>query len=119
MIRIAWYTALVLVTVTVLMILWQFSSAVVLFFFSLVLAAAFRPLIKALISRGISKPFALIITFGLIFVILFILIFSAGGRIIQDLQKLTDNSFIGYKALKDNWLGAGEYNIKGISRTNA
>jgi predicted PurR-regulated permease PerM len=115
MIRIVWYTALVLVTLTVLVLLWQFSSAIILFFLSLVLAAAFRPIINRLISRRVSKPVALIITFGLFFLILFLLIFSTGGKIIQDLQKLTDNSFVGYEGLKDKWLAGENSMLNGLA----
>ena len=110
MIRIAWYTALVLITLTVLVLLWQFSSAIILFFLSLVLAAAFRPFINRLIKHNVSKSIALILTFGLFFLILFVLMFSAGGQIIQDIQKLTDHSFVGYEELKDKWL-AGENSL--------
>ena len=42
--KIAWYVALVLITLTGLLLLWQFSTAVVIFLLSLALAAAFRPL---------------------------------------------------------------------------
>jgi predicted PurR-regulated permease PerM len=58
MIRVAWIAALVLVTLTVLLLLWQFSEAVVMFLISLAVAAAFRPMIETLSQRFVRKGLA-------------------------------------------------------------
>ncbi len=115
MIRIIWYTALVLATLTVLVVLWQFFSAVVLFLLSLALAAAFRPIIQNLIERGFAKSVALVLTFGVSLLVVGILIAAAGGQIIQDLQKLTDHLFVGYESLKINWQHQGSPLFKGVA----
>ena len=46
--RLAWFTLLVLATLTLALIFWEFRVAVVLFGLSLAVAAAVRPLVDRL-----------------------------------------------------------------------
>jgi predicted PurR-regulated permease PerM len=64
--RVARYTTVILVTLTVLVLLWQIKLAVVLFLLSLVIAAAFRPAIDYLVDHRIPRNIALVLTYLLV-----------------------------------------------------
>jgi predicted PurR-regulated permease PerM len=106
MMRVAWVAALVLITLTILVLLWQFSAAVVMFLLSLAAAAAFRPMIETLSQRVPQKGLALAISFGLVVVALLALIFVVSGPLIANLQQAIDDLFMAYGRLKNIWLHA-------------
>lgn len=110
MTKIAWYTAVVLATLTVLVIIWQFSEGIVLFLLSFSLAAAFRPLIEELMNRGFKRGLALVITYAIFLITLAALIMIGKGPIIADLQNATDDLVNRYEWLKNFWL-QGENNL--------
>jgi predicted PurR-regulated permease PerM len=102
--RVAWVSTLVLVTLTVLALLWQFSVAVVMFLLSLAAAAAFRPIVETLSQRIPQKGLALVISFGLVFIVFFALIFVVTGPLIVNVQHAMDDLFMTYDRFKNNWL---------------
>jgi putative permease len=103
-IRIAWYATIVLVTLTALVLLWQFSVAIVLFLLSLAVAAAFRPMIEELGQRGLRREFSLAISFGLVFAVLAALFLIASGPLVADIQQGTDDLLKNYERVKNDWL---------------
>lgn len=106
MIRITWVAALVLITLTVMGLLWQFSMAVVMFLFSIAAAAAFRPIIGTFSQRVPQKGLALVISFGLVIVAFIALIYVVTGPLIANLQQAIDDLFMAYERLKNIWLHA-------------
>lgn len=106
MIRIAWVAALVLITLTVLAILWQFRVAVIMFLLSLAVAAALRPFIEMLSQRVIHRGLARVISFGLVVIAFVALIFVVTGPLFADLQQVTDDLFVAYEQLKSIGQGA-------------
>jgi predicted PurR-regulated permease PerM len=103
MIRVAWYTALVLFTLMVLGLLWQFSTGVILFLLSLTIAAAFRPVVETLTRQGLRKEFALAVSYGSVLIVVGALALLATGPLIGNLQLAIDDLFKAYDQLKDNW----------------
>ena len=67
--RLAVATALILATGLVLLLLWQFRVAVLLFLLSLMIAAALHPLIGALAANGIPRNVALIAVYVVVVII--------------------------------------------------
>jgi predicted PurR-regulated permease PerM len=63
--RLAIVTAVVLATLVAVVVLWEFRVAAVLFFFSLGLAAALRPLIDSLARSGLPKRVGLAGTYAI------------------------------------------------------
>jgi putative permease len=104
LIRVAWYSALVLATLTVLVLLWQFSIAVVMFLLSLAVAAAFRPIVESLVQRGLRENIALTISFGSVFSVLIALILVTSEPLLADLQQVIDDLFMAYGWVKNLWL---------------
>ena len=103
MIRIVRYTFVVLTTLMLLLLLWQFSSAIVLFLLSLAVAAALRPLINSLTGRYVPKRLAL----GMIYFLLVAAIVSSfwmmGTPLLDELQVATDDFVSNYDRAKAEW----------------
>jgi predicted PurR-regulated permease PerM len=101
--RIAWYTTLVLLTITGLIILWQFRQALLLFLLSLVTAAAFRPLIDYFIRlklpRGLSLALSYLIILGLAAGVLRMI----SGPLIHEIEQATNQFATSYVAIQAGW----------------
>jgi predicted PurR-regulated permease PerM len=107
MIRIVRYTVVVLTTLMILILIWQFISAIVLFLLSLAVAAALRPLINSLTGRYVPKRIAL----GTIYLLLTAAILSSfwmiGTPLLDELQMATDDSIAAYERAKVEWPQSG------------
>lgn len=103
MTRIAWYAALVLATLAGLLVLWQFSLVIVLFFFSLAVAAAFRPAVRNLTDRGLPHGISLTIVYGLVVVFMAALFYLSGRPLLIDLQNALDDALLAYERMKTEW----------------
>ena len=101
--RLTWYVIVVAITLVILISLWQFSIAIVLFALSLAVAAALRPSINSLVGKKISRRLALGIVYALLIVsivgFLLLIIPLLGG----DLQRATDDFVTGYERALTVW----------------
>lgn len=93
--QIAWYTTLVLSTLTVLVLLWQFREAIVLFLFSLMLAAAFRPWVNTLVARKLPRPLAILLVYAAFLFVLVVIITVVSGAFINEIGQIA-NRFANY-----------------------
>jgi predicted PurR-regulated permease PerM len=101
--RAAWLTALVLATLAVLALLWQFREAVALFIFSLGVGAAARPLVDRLAAHKIPRGLGLALVYLGIVGGLALLLIALGGEIVGEFGRLTDR-FVGfYDHLWSSW----------------
>ncbi len=100
----AWYVTLILLTLTGLLLLWQFSIAVVIFMLSLALAAAFRPLIEDLNRIGLPQGVALITAYGLTLLVIIGVILLASSPLVTDLQNISNDALRGYEEIKNTWV---------------
>ncbi len=103
--KLAWYTAVCLATITLVFLLWEFQSAFILFILSLVVAAILRPLVNFLISRGLWRGFALVITYFIMFALFMGLVLFLGGPVIAEVQALATDLPKSYEQLKIQWPG--------------
>lgn len=107
MIRLIRYTIVVLTTLVILLLIWQFISAIVLFLLSLAVAAALRPLINSITGRYVPKRIAL----GVIYFLLTAAILSSfwliGTPLVDELQRATDESIAAYDRAKAEWPETG------------
>jgi putative permease len=101
--RLAWFTLLVLATLTLALIFWEFRVAVVLFSLSLAVAAAVRPLVDRLATRGMPRGLALSVAYVLCFGGLLALVLILSGLLLSDLQQLTRDLTHSYEQLKMQW----------------
>lgn len=106
-IRVIRYAVIVIATLALLFLLWQFASAIVLFMLSLAVAAMLRPFIASLSNRLLSKGLALGITYAILTISLVAFFLVGGPLLLQDLQDAT-NDFIGnYDRAKLDWAENG------------
>ena len=103
MIKIIRYTVVVFMTLMVLLLLWQFGVAIVLFLLSLALAAGLRPVINAITGRNIPKRLALGIVYFFLITGIASSILLISPALLDELQILTDDFVANYDRAKAEW----------------
>jgi putative permease len=103
MIRIVRYTIVVLTTLTILLLLWQFSVAILLFLLSLAVAAALRPLINSITGRNVPKRLALGIVYSLLIAAIASALLLIAPALLDELQRASDSFVAGYDRAKAEW----------------
>jgi putative permease len=101
--QLAGYTAIVLLTLAGLLLLWEFREAAILFFLSLALAAVFRPLIQLLKNRGFPQIVAVMLPYLVAVLFLAGLIYIAWSPLMDEAQRATDNLAVSYARLLNQW----------------
>ena len=101
--RVAWYSIVIAMTLVVLILLWQFSGAIVLFALSLALAAALRPSINYLTAKKTPRRLALGIVYLLLVASIISFFLLIGPPFAQDLQRVSDDFVIGYERAITVW----------------
>jgi predicted PurR-regulated permease PerM len=97
------YAVIVVTTLAVLLLIWQFAGAIVLFILSLAVAAILRPFIAGLTSKLMSKKLALGIVYGIVILALLGFFLLVGPLLLRDLQ-LASNDFISnYEQVRLKW----------------
>lgn len=105
--RLVWNAFVVFLTLVVLLLLWQFRAALVLFLLSLVVSSAVRPAIVMLIRWGLSRRVALSAAYALLMIGMIGLIFLIGRPLAADLQAAVDDFFMSYDRLMLEWPQTG------------
>jgi predicted PurR-regulated permease PerM len=103
MTKIIRYTVVVLTTLMALLLVWQFSFALVLFLLSLALAAGLRPAINAITGRNVPKRLALGIVYFLLIAAILSSIFLISPALLDELQRVTDDFVANYDRAKAEW----------------
>lgn len=101
--RIARYTAIILATLSLLFVLWQFQVAVFLFLLSLALSAAVRPAVERLADRGLPRVVALLATYALLILVGTGLLLLVGQPLLGEFQTLSDDFITFYEGIRDAW----------------
>ena len=107
MIRIIRYATIVITTLAILLLLWQFAGAIVLFVLSLAVAAILRPFINGLTIKLMSKRVALGVVYGIVIIGLLGFILLVGPLLLQDLQNATNDLISNYDRAKREWSDTG------------
>lgn len=103
MTKIIQYTIVVFLTLIVLLLLWQFSVAIVLFLLSLAVAAAIRPLINSITGRNVPKRLALGIVYFLLVAAIVSSLFLISQPLFAELQLASDDLLANYDLIKAEW----------------
>jgi len=106
-IRLIRYTFVVLTTLMILLLIWQFISAIVLFLLSLAVAAALRPLINSITGKYMPKRIALGVVYSLLVATILGSFWMIGTPLMDELQMATDDSIVAYDRLKAEWPQSG------------
>ncbi len=101
--RLMWYTAVVLATLLLLFILWQFRLVVLLFVASLFVAAAIRPLVGRLTTWGLPRVGSQILLYAVGVGSLLLIFFLVGDRMLMELNILANRAVIEYESIYRRW----------------
>lgn len=105
---VVWYSIVVAVTLVILILVWQFSIAIVLFALSLAVAGALRPSINYLIEKRFSKRLTLGVVYFLLIGSIVSLLLLMIPPLAQDLQTATDDFVSGYERAITVWPNEGK-----------
>lgn len=97
------YTAVVLATLTVLAVLWQFKLVLLLFVLSLFVAAAIRPLVDGFVRRGISKGTAQILLYIMALGTFLVALLLGGQLLLQETNLAVNQVVFAYEGLHRSW----------------
>ena len=112
---IAWYTALVLTTLLILGLLWQFRAEVVLFLLSLAIEAAIHPLIGVFERRGLRRGIAIAVAYGAILTVVGGLFLLASSHLVANFKQVTDDILITYDQIKNCWLNGNNPSLNSLA----
>ena len=101
--RVALFTALVMATLLVVLLLWQFRAVVWLFILSLAVAATVRPLIERLVHQGMPTGVALLAVYLLGVLALAGLIVAISQPLVQEMQRLANDFINTYENVLSTW----------------
>jgi predicted PurR-regulated permease PerM len=96
--RLAGYTVVVLATLALLVVLWQFRTIIILLYISLVLAAALRPGVNWLSDKGLPISLARVLVYVVVFGGFGLLIYLIGRLVLDELQILSNYLVILYES---------------------
>lgn len=103
MTRIIRYTIVVFITLILLLLLWQFSEAIVLFLLSLAVAAAIRPLMSSITGRNVPKRLALGLVYFLLIAAIVSSLFLISQPLLAEVQLGSDDLVANYDRVKAEW----------------
>ncbi|MCA9872941.1 MAG: AI-2E family transporter [Anaerolineales bacterium] len=101
--RVMTYTAVVLATLAVLQILWQFRLALLLFGLSLSVAAVIRPFADWLVARGLSPVAAQVLLYVLGIGGILLIVLLLGDLLLVELNNAANVAVVEYESLHQRW----------------
>jgi putative permease len=105
--RVAQFAALVLLTLTILLVLWQFRAVVGLFVLSLAVAAALRPPIEFMAERRVPRGLAMGLTYLALLAGLVGLLYLVSVPAGNELQRASNGFGNTYDRIKAQWPSGG------------
>ncbi len=101
--RLIKYLLVIMATLTLLAILWQFRLILLLFGISLFIAAAIRPFAEWLVERGISKATGQVLLYGLGTGIFLLSLLLFGDRLLLEFNTAANQAVTRYEVLQHRW----------------
>lgn len=114
--RVAAYTAVILTTLALLYLLWQFRLIVILFIISLFVAAAVRPSILYLADYRLSPIPARLLIYSLITAGFIFVTYLLSEPLSREVQLLSNRTAIAYQINYNRWTDGSEWQQGLVSR---
>jgi predicted PurR-regulated permease PerM len=114
--RVAAYTAVILTTLALLYLLWQFRLIVILFIISLFVAAAVRPSILYLADYRLSPIPARLLIYSLIIAGFVFVTYLLSEPLSREVQLLSNRTAIAYQINYNRWTNGSEWQQGLVSR---
>jgi putative permease len=106
--QVAWFTTVALFTISVVVLLWRFSSEVTLFILSLVVAMALRPLIARLALRGLNLALAALLVFATVVAVAIVLVLVLSNPFVTEVEQAGAAIANSYVAIKGQGAGSSD-----------
>ncbi|HSO27232.1 MAG TPA: AI-2E family transporter [Anaerolineales bacterium] len=94
---------LVLFTLGVLFVLWQFRLAILLFVFSLIAAAIVRPVARILTARGVPHLLSILLVYFIGLLSLAVLAWVVSGALFREFESASDRFSGEYERIVEEW----------------
>lgn len=107
--RLMGYTAVILATLGILVILWEFRLIVLLFVLSLFVAAAVRPLMNPLMVVGLPRWTAQLLVYVLGIGGFLLVVTVLGNLLLVEINGMVNKVVVSYNDLYQQWLDAGNW----------
>ena len=114
--RLALGTTIVVTTLVGLLMVWQLHEAVLIFFLSLALAAAMRPVVDRIAERGLPRSLALALAYVLVLCVLGGMFVVAGGQFVAEIQLAADDLVRAYEHVTTTWPDVNDPVRRAIAR---
>jgi putative permease len=97
------YAAVIFGTLLLVFLAWVFRDGLVIFGFSLAVAASARPMVSWLLQRGISRSLAVVIVYTVAFALLAAILMVLSRSLLNELQRAVDGLARSYDQLWREW----------------
>jgi putative permease len=101
--QIAINTAIVIGILMLAFLLWEFREALILFIFSLAVAAAARPYVESLVSHRFPRALAIVLVYFLFIGALLAIFWAIGSSLANEIQHLSNSLAITYEQIWKAW----------------
>lgn len=101
--QLARYSGIILLTLGMILLLWQFRNAVILFLLSLALAAIIRPLTQRFAKLGLPMIMAVLLPYFITIAALAGLVYISWLPLTKELQLASENLAVSYDRLLVQW----------------
>ncbi len=98
------YAAVILATLSILALFWEFRGAIIAFFLSLFIAATIRPVIGWVVNKGVPSLVAQVLVVLGLFGMVVLLLYAFGPALASDLDTLITDGIGAYDRLYLIWL---------------
>lgn len=109
------YTAVVLTTLMVLLVLWQFKLILLLFLLSLFVAAAIRPFTKGLTARGLPQGAAQLLLYGVGIGVTLLVLLLGWDLLLLEMNSVANKAVIEYESLHRRWQAGAAWQQTAVS----
>jgi putative permease len=100
---------LVLSTLAVLFLLWEFREALWIFVFSLALGAATRPVVESDHLQRFPRGLVLVLVYLVGIILVVILLLALGNPLFKEMQVLSDSLAHTYETIYQRWPNGGQF----------
>jgi predicted PurR-regulated permease PerM len=99
----AWKTFLVILTLALLILFWQFRAVIIIFLMALAVVAATRPLVESFELGKISRGIALILVYVALFGLVLVIFAAISDTLTEDFALLSTQLTMTYEGMYNNW----------------
>jgi predicted PurR-regulated permease PerM len=105
----AWKAFLVIITLALLVLLWQFRSVVIIFLIALAFVAATRPLVESFDLGRISRGIALMLVYVALLALILVIFAAISDSLSEEFALLSTQLTMAYEGVYNRWPEGGAF----------